>query len=49
MYRGGGSEGTGGGGNMEKVGQVGRSEVVDGFEGMEEDFEDDSGVNRKPV
>ena len=36
---GGGSEGAGGGGSMEEVRQVGRCEVVEGFEGVKEDFE----------
>ena len=45
----GGSERAGGGGNVKEVRQVGRGEVVDGFEGMKENFVVDAEDNWKPV
>ena len=49
MERGGGSKGAGGGGSVKEVRQIGRGEVVNGFKGMEEDFEIDTEMNWKPV
>ena len=49
MDGGGGSEGAGGSGSVEEVGQIGRCEVMEGFESMEEDFEINTEFNREPV
>lgn len=43
---GGGSEGAGRSGNVEEVRQIWRSEVVDGFESVQKDFEFNSKLDR---
>ena len=49
MDRGGRSEGTGRGGNVEEFGQVGRGKVVEGLECKQEDFEIYTEFHWEPV
>ena len=49
MYGGRGSEGAGGSGNMEEVGQIWGGEVVDGLECYQEDFVLNTELDREPV
>ena len=49
MYGGGGSEGAGGSGYVDEVGQIWGSKVVDGLKCKREDFEFETELNREPV
>ena len=49
MYGGGGSEGAGGGWNVEEIRQVWRGEFVNGLECEQQNLELDTELNREPV
>lgn len=49
MKRRGGPEGTRRSGSVKKIGQIGRSEVVNGLKCKQKDFERDAELDREPV